>query len=177
MQSIIKSTVISLIILGIGLTTYHFLFVKKIAYVESSKVIDSFSEAIKARKKLEADIEQWDKELKKIEDSLNASSTAFKEGFEKAAHAKKKELAANLEKWNGDYARYGRSIEQKKLTREQELMQPVIEKINKFMEVWGNEHGYQFIFGTMAGGNIVMADRKFDVTNKVIQDLNKHYKN
>ncbi|HEX2957708.1 MAG TPA: OmpH family outer membrane protein [Chitinispirillaceae bacterium] len=67
-------------------------------------------------------------------------------------------------------------LRQKKVAREQELMQPVIDKINKFMELWGAKHGYRFVFGTMAGGNIVMADRKYDVTTKVIQDLNEHYK-
>lgn len=176
MKKLPLQLILVIIIVAAGLATNYYFLTPKIAYVESSKVIDSFTEAIKARQKLEADVEQWEKELKMIEDSLNTATTELKNGYEKGSNEKKKELAENLDKWNRDYARYSRSVEQKKVAREQELMQPVIDKINKFMEIWGAQHGYRFVFGTMAGGNIVMADRKYDVTTKVIQDLNEHYK-
>lgn len=151
-------------------------FVPRIAYVESGKMIANFSEAIKARNLFEEEKGQWEKDLKVIEDSLNTALGNLKSQYEKSGGEKKKQLAASLEKWNTDYARYARIIEQKKITREQELMQPAIDKINKYMEVWGHDHHYDVIFGTMAGGNIIQANKKLDVTMEALHDLNEHYK-
>ncbi|HEX2958682.1 MAG TPA: hypothetical protein VHO70_17740 [Chitinispirillaceae bacterium] len=83
---------------------------------------------------------------------IDSQTTALKNGYEKGTNDKKMELAENLDKWNRDYARYSRSI---------------------YGDL-GCTARVPVCFGTIAGGNIVMADRKYDVTKKVMQDLNEH---
>jgi outer membrane protein len=148
----------------------------KIAYVESGKILENFSEAIKAQKKYETEIGKMESELKVIQDSLNAALESIKTGYDKATKEKRKVLTQNLDKWNKDYAKYSKFVQESSVSKRNEIMQPVVEKINGFLEIWGHEHKYAIIFGTTAGGNIVHADKKYDVTMPVLEAINEHYK-
>ena len=38
------------------------------------------------------------------------------------------------------------------------------------------EHGYQLIFGTMSGGNLLRADKGLNLTSRILEDLNRQYR-
>ena len=147
----------------------------KVAYVESAKLVDGFTETVKARKVVDEKKAAWEQELKQLEDSLGATVEKMKTAYEQAGPTRRKELDEELKKRNGDLARYGEAVQQKAAQAEQQVMGEVVNKIDAFLAVWGEQHGYDLIMGTMAGGNIVYADKRMDVTVEVLGDLNEHY--
>jgi outer membrane protein len=56
--------------------------------------------------------------------------------------------------------------------RNQELTQPIVEKINKILEDLGKEQGYTMIFD-VANANVVYADKTLDLTELVLEKLNQ----
>ena len=56
--------------------------------------------------------------------------------------------------------------------RNKELAQPSVKKIKKVLERIGKDEGYSVIFDA-ANANIVYADKALDLTEKVLEELNK----
>lgn len=53
-----------------------------------------------------------------------------------------------------------------------ELTRPIIDKINKLIAKIGEEEGYDFIFDASSGA-LVHALPKYDITDRIIEELNK----
>ena len=53
-----------------------------------------------------------------------------------------------------------------------EFSKPIIEKINTLIAKIGEDEGYDFIFDA-ASGSLVHALPKYDITNQILEELNK----
>lgn len=51
----------------------------------------------------------------------------------------------------------------------------VWKRINEYVSAYGEEHGYDFIFGATGDGNLMYARQARDVTNEVIEYINRKY--
>jgi outer membrane protein len=148
----------------------------KMAYAETATLMTEFSEAIKAKKQFEAQSQEWDKNIKTLNDSLNAAMERLKSEYEKSSNVQKNELRALLQKRNEDLQRYTTAVKKMSEEKERELMGPVIQEMNAYMKTWGKQHGYAFILGATSGGNILQADPRLDVTTILLSDLNEHFR-
>jgi outer membrane protein len=175
MTSIVKPLlyIITAILISLAVCfLYNRFFATRIAFVENGKIIENFSEAIKARKLLETEATALQKQVNAQQDSLKM----IFDQFQAASAGRKAQLQAEFQRRNVQYNQVGQAAEQKSAQREAEIMTPVSQKINDFLDVWGHQHGYDFILGTTSNGSIVQANKKLNVTLQVIADLNKKYK-
>lgn len=148
----------------------------KIGYAETSVLLAEFSEAIQARKQFEQAQKEWDANLKTLNDSLVADMDRLKAGFDKASAKEKDSMRTAFQKRNEDLQRYSAAVKKMAEEKDKELMDPVVKKVNSFLDLWGKQHGYDMIFGTMQGGNVLQANGTFNVTAAVLKDMNEHYK-
>lgn len=149
----------------------------KIGYVETSVVLEQFTEAINARNQFEKAQKDWDKNLKTLNDSLMAGMNQMKVDFNKASKEGKQAISASFEKKQADYQRYTEVVKKMSQEKEQELMLPVIKKVNSFLDIWGKQHGYDLVLGTTTAGNILQANPNLNLTARILKDLNEQYKN
>ncbi len=56
--------------------------------------------------------------------------------------------------------------------RNQELTQPIVDKINRILESMAEVQGFTLVFD-IANANIVYADKTYDLTELVLVELNK----
>ncbi len=148
----------------------------KIGYAESTVLMGEFSESIRAKKQFQVAQEEWNKNLKTLNDSLVASMERMKAGFDRASGPKKDSMRSDLQKRNDDLQRYSNAVKKLAEDKEHELMDPVMKKVNSFLDIWGKQHGYDLLLGTMAGGNILQANQGLNVTAAVLKDLNENYR-
>lgn len=148
----------------------------KIGYAETSVLISEFSASAKARAEFEAAQKEWDKNLNLLNDSLMAAMENMKANYDKAPAAERQRLRGHLEKRNDDLQRYTNAVKRMSEEKERELMEPVIRKVNAFLDLWGRKNGYDMVLGTLTGGNILQADPDLNVTARVLKDLNAHYR-
>lgn len=161
---------------GIGITTVvviyaaviatlNFLNTPRIGYVNSAILLEKYPGAIAARDSLNAQLEKWNRNVKTLEEELNALNREMIARADKWDTKTLKEKKKALEKKQQDYLRYSRAVQEKAVKLEQELMQPVYDEINAYMKDFGKTYGYDMIFGTLAGGNILYAREAVDLTD------------
>jgi outer membrane protein len=150
--------------------------IPKIGYAETSALLQGYSEAIQARKTLEGIQKEWEDNLKVLNDSLLMALERMKKDYDTAPRAAKDSLRSDLDRRNQDFQRYSEAVKGKSQEKEQELMAPVIKRLNLFMEGWGERHGYDLILGTMSGGNLLQANHDINVTAAILKELNETYR-
>ena len=91
------------------------------------------------------------------------------------SEAKRKEKEQQLETKKQAYRKFFDEIfgpDGKVEKKNAELTKPILDKINAVLEKIANQDGYAFIFDAV-NGNIAYAKKTFDITDKVLTELNK----
>jgi outer membrane protein len=158
-----------------ALSSYNFINRTQVGYIDSNVLMGQFPSALEAKEKLSKAQEEWGSNIKTLEEELNKLNKEF---IEQNAKWNKKTIIEKkkvLEKKQGDYARYTRAIREKATKKEQELMAPVFDELNIYIKEFGEEKGYDIVFGTMSGGNILYAENATDLTVKFLDFVKKKY--
>jgi outer membrane protein len=88
---------------------------------------------------------------------------------------KRKEKEAEIEARQREYQVFIEDIfgpEGRAARKEAELWQPVFDKVNEILDRIGSQQDYTMIFDS-ASGALVYADRATDITDEVLEELNK----
>ena len=147
----------------------------KIGYIDSERILAEFPESQEAQSKLAEENREWetqagsmDQQIEDLSNQLEQQKLLLSE--EKRAE-KEQELQAlyikaqqfKQEIWGQDGKLYQRNLE---------LTRPVVEKINAVISKIGDEENYDFIFDATQG-NIVHAKAEYDITDRVLELLQK----
>ena len=147
----------------------------KLAFVNSEKIMMEYSEAGKVRDELtkwnkekEAEAIKMEQEIKKLEEELKNMSVMISD-------EKKKEKMAFGQQKMQEYYGFKEKIwgQQGEFYKEQnKAMKPIIEKVQKAITTVSEKEGYDFVFDATTG-TLVHAKLKYDISDKVIIELNK----
>lgn len=147
----------------------------KIAVINNDILVNQFSEAVAARKSLELQKHEWEKNIKTIQDTLDTIVKEMSSTYSNSSSQKKSEMESRLNHWNQEYRRYLKTVDQMSIKKEQELMTPVLNQLNSFVKTWAKRKGYDIVIGSGNGGVILSVEDQFDVTYQLISDLNAMY--
>lgn len=180
MKNLFAFIIIVLLLVITSITGYLFVKVNnidKIGVVDNAVLLSHFSDAIVAGRQFDEEKKRWQQNVTRIEDSVKVAFESMKQNYNEAKPEQKKLLEQNLQKWNEEFSRYTRTVDKMSKEREKELMQPVLERLNSFVKVWAKRNGYQVVIGTGGGGVVLSAADQVNITDKIIEDLNKYYGN
>jgi outer membrane protein len=149
---------------------------QKFAYVHSQQILAEYQEYVDVQNKLEEIRNKYDSEYQQMVNEYNVMieeidsqslllSPEKKE--EKMKNAQDKALA--IEKYK--YEKLGPEGEYYK--KNLELTKPIIDKINNLIQKIGEEDGYDFIFDASSGALVHANTDKYDITQRVLEELNK----
>jgi outer membrane protein len=148
---------------------------QKFGYVQSQEILSKYQEYIDVQNRLEeirngydAEYQQMVKEYQDLIQEIDSQSLLLspEKKQEKMQVAQDKALAIErfkYEKLGPEGEFYRKSME---------FTRPIIEKINALISRIGEEEGYDFIFDA-SSGSLVHALPKYDITQQVIEELNK----
>lgn len=149
----------------------------KIGYINSQKLISEYQEAVDIKKRVDEISSQWEKELgqmideaKELQEQLEAQSLLLSEETKKQRMQDLQQKAQKidqfkLQKWGPQ----GGEVYKK----EQELMAPVLEKINTAIKKVGDQEGYDYVFNIEVFVYINPKYEGNDLTDTVLEELNK----
>ncbi|MFQ5511401.1 MAG: OmpH family outer membrane protein [Candidatus Krumholzibacteriia bacterium] len=147
----------------------------KIGYIDSQRIFAEFKETQDVERLYKKEVDAWkaqaqvmEQEIVKIQDELRAQALMLSE-------EKQREKKLALDKKLADYQRFMADVFGENGTaakRNQELTQPIVNKINQILERMSEEQGYTLVFD-ISNANIVYANKDFDLTDMVLQELNK----
>ena len=156
----------------------------KLGYVNSAEIFARYKAFSDVQERFNKEVEEWQQRTEEMKSQVD-SLAAYIKGevtvlpprlpFHALSEAKQQEKQEEYKTKEASYLEYVNTIFGPDGTAERrnaELTQPVLDKINSIIARLAQEEGYQYVFDAVAG-NIAYADTKFDLTDMVIEELNK----
>ncbi|MEX2282387.1 MAG: OmpH family outer membrane protein [Gemmatimonadota bacterium] len=142
----------------------------KVAYINSEKLVQQAPGALEARTTFEREMNKYKAELALLDDSIkNMIADYTQKQITLSPDAKKKQEDA-IRVRSSSFETRSQQAEQTLAKRQQELMEPIMDRINKAMNDYRKENGISIIFDAAARG-IISADSALDVTDAVLAKL------
>jgi len=85
------------------------------------------------------------------------------------------EAQLELQNLDLEYQRFQEKLTSDFRKREIELRDEYIQRVDSFLDEYNLEHNYDFILNYQRGGNLIWANDAYDITQEVIEGLNKAY--
>jgi len=150
---------------------------QKIGYIDSQKILVSYSRAQEIRNEFDNQVKEWKNEINRRQQELeNLQKNLQSQSFmltEEARLRKIEELQkkkAELENYvSGIYGKNGQAE-----NLNQELMQPLLAEIDTVVSEIAEEEEYSYILD-VSTGVVIYADDIYDITNRIIETLNKKH--
>jgi len=165
-------------LLGLMLLTSAVSVAQKYAFVDSEYIRKNIPAFTTAQEQLDKLSKQWEKEVadgyavveqmyKSYQNDAVLLSQEMKTKREEAIITKEKEMKELQNKYFG--------MEGELFKKREELVKPIQDEILKAIKEMAVEGSYAVIFDTAAGGNILFANPKYDLSDQVLEKLG--YKN
>ena len=142
----------------------------KVGYIDSKKIVDNMQEAKDAKQKLDNLVQEWQKQLNDLQDSLKRT----KDDFEKKKLILSEQLKQQYEKSIKDIETNVSSFKVQKFgeggeyfQKQIEFMKPVQDRIFKAIETVAKKDDYDYIFDRNSDLLLLYVNEKYDVTAKV----------
>jgi outer membrane protein len=166
------------ILIGLFILTSAISVAQKYAFVDSEYIRKNIPAFTTAQEQLDKLSKQWEKEVadgyavveqmyKSYQSESVLLSQDMKTKREEAIIAKEREMKELQNKYFG--------MEGELFKKREELVKPIQDEILKAIKEISIEGSYAVIFDTAAGGNILFANPKFDISDQVLEKLG--YKN
>ena len=173
---IISVFLLSLIAIIISIVNVFGLFDEpKIAFVRSQELVYGYLGMQEGHNKYTEKLQQWQANKQTLEGDYQEALTKFKEESLKLSEDEKAQRASHLRKLQENLEKYTISMSNLAGQEDENMTQAVLNQINSFLEEYGKRHGYDIIMGTTLSGNILYADKALDITERVLEALNKAY--
>ena len=142
----------------------------KIGYINSQVIIAEDPAATAAQEQFQREMVPLESELRGLETDIADLMARYQ--------AQQITLTANARRTRQDeiaqkqqaYQERMAQIEVEAARRQQELVQPIMERINNIIQEIRSDGSYTFIFD-VAGGGLIAADESFDLTGEVQERL------
>jgi outer membrane protein len=166
------------VLLGFLILTSAIATAQKYAFVDSEYIKKNIPKFTTSQEQLDKLSKQWEKEVadgyavveqmyKSYQSESVLLSQDMKSKREEAIIAKEKEMKDLQNKYFG--------MEGELFKKREELVKPIQDEILKAIKEIAVDGSYAVIFDTAAGGNILFANPKFDISDQVLEKLG--YKN
>ncbi len=156
------------------LVCYSFTYAElKIGFINSETILMAYEGTKSAEEKLKKEYAKWEQEATERQKKMKEMQEQLEKQSLLLSAERKKEIEANLQQEMIEYQKFlqekfGQQGDAAK--KNDELLKPIIDKINMILDKIAKNENYDFIFD--ARGGVVYAKKAYDLTEKVIQALN-----
>lgn len=141
MKKIIKISLVFIFVIGL-MNSYA----QKFGHIDANKIISVMPEKEKATKDIQDYYKQLEDEMAKMQDELKKKYDEFTAKQETMPEMIKQTKQKELEDMNTRIQSFQQQAQQDVQKKEQELMQPIYEKVRKAIKDVGDENKFMYIF-------------------------------
>lgn len=149
---------------------------RKIVYVNIDSLATNYDYFKDTRKVLESKQYQLENDIQSRGRSLQNEVAFFQQRAQTMTQEQGRAAQASLEKKNQDLMAYREQAAQglavEKAKKDEELYNQIFDYLKKV----NGQNKYELVLGYQKGGNILFADAGSDATKRIIDGLNKEYK-
>lgn len=173
-NKIIQASIVLVIILG-SIYIGSILTKPKLAFVDTQILVYSYNGMQEAHEKYQQKKLNWESEIDSLKSDFQISVDKFNVQFNSLT-SQEKEIKQNLlARQEASLNKYINSFNERANKEDLELTQGVLNQINAFVIEYGNEHGYDMIFGSTANGNLLYSKTAYNITDDVLKELNNKF--
>jgi outer membrane protein len=143
----------------------------KVAYVQTSLLLEKAPGRAEAEAQFEKETGTYRDQIKRMSDSLDVLVSGFQKRQSALTATTRDAQAKEIQSKQQEYQRRTAELEQKAQGRQNELVQPILDKVKAAIEEVRAEGGYAMIFNADQGSPIVAVDKSLNVTDKVLAKL------
>lgn len=144
----------------------------KIGFIRSQEILAQAPGRAEAEAQFEKEMGAFRTQLTSMEDSLRTLMDAFEKEAAKLDSSTRETRGKAVQAREEDYQKRAQQLNMQMQQRQNELIRPILEQVNKTLEEIRAAEQFSFIFDVTAQGSpIVAADKGLDLTDKVIARL------
>ena len=145
------------------------LFAQKVGHINTGILLEGMPEVTSANSQLETFQKQLVSKGQQLVQGLQAEYNAFVAEAQKGTMAPKvqQEKQEALQKKQQEIAKYEQEVQAKITAKQEELLTPILTKVDNAIKAVGKEGGYLFIFDESVPNTILFADESLDITGAV----------
>ncbi|MTI19718.1 OmpH family outer membrane protein [Fulvivirga sp. RKSG066] len=175
MNKTLQLSLFVLFTIALSFLYYEHYSSQRTVYIESGRLINGYQGMIDARKVYQQKANQWKANVDTLANEVQNSIKAY-EKESTTMTKKERELSRELiQSKQKQLADYQRAIQEKAGQEDGQMTQQVLEEVNAFIKQYGEKHNYRIIFAATEYGNIAYAEDGLDITDEVLEGLNKQY--
>jgi len=147
----------------------------KTAYVDTSKLLEEYTEAKDIEAKYKAKSEEMGRELEAEVARFKSDAANFQKNAQANGQAWAQENGARLQKREQELSYAQQAMLQQLQQESGAEMDTLVSGVKKFIKSYGKEKGYAYIYGTGEAVSILYAEEKYDITKDIVKLLNDKY--
>ncbi len=148
----------------------------KTAYVDTSKLLEEYTEAKDIDAKYKNRATEMGKELEAETTRFRRDAEAFEAKAQQLGQLWAQQNSASLQKRQSEL-QYAQQAMMQQLQQESGAeMDSLVKNVKAFIKDYGKDKGYDYVYGTGEAVSILYAKDQYDITDDVVKSLNDKYK-
>lgn len=146
----------------------------QIGYVDSDAILKNLPDAQDAQKRLDALIQEWNDEIKKLEKELDVAKTEFENKKLIMSNSKQRETEKELEELEDNLSQYRQTkfgVNGELFKQQEELMKPIQNLVFNAIKDVAEERELDFVFDRSGDIMFLYAKEEYDITPFVLEQL------
>lgn len=174
---IVFSSAISVIaVSALVLSAFLYYTQPRIAYVHNSRLLSEYNGVKEGKRMYEEKAASLKSNLDTLEKEINDRIRNYQSEYNSLS-VKESELAQDIiKRKQQDYFTYKAAVEEQVKEEDAKISEAVMNQIDSYIIEFARKNGYDYVFGVSSGGNLFFAEEGSDVTDAVLEGLNKKYK-
>ncbi|RKO70782.1 OmpH family outer membrane protein [Sphingobacterium puteale] len=168
-----SSLLYMLVLLGLALGVWNLIGKKdEIVYVDTAKLFQEYSEAVKVNKKLENEAKKYEGNIDTLMQEIQGALKDYEKNGGKLDAASRSKQERLINEKQADLQRYQAVVKDKLEKQRQTDFSGVVNTINGFLKEYGKRKGYRMILIANPAGTIAYAKDGTDITGDIVKELN-----
>jgi len=148
----------------------------KTAYIDTSKLLEEYTEAKDIDAKYKAKSEEIGRKLEVEEANFKSDAAYFQKNAQANGQAWAQQKGAELQKRQQELQYGAQQFAQQIQSAHATEMDTLVKSVKSFIKDYGKKNGYSYIYGTGEAATVLYAEEKYDITNEIVKLLNDKYK-
>ncbi len=162
-------------IAALSFSIYAYATKPKIAYVRTAELIYGYNGTKDAHANFKNQSDTWQSNMDTLRIQYQRCVAEYQAAYNTFSEPQRKEKQELIKKLESNFKNYSDAISQQSQDKEKSMTEAVLNQINSYVEDYAKKKGYDFVIGG-ANGNLVYGNKAYDITDEVLQALNKEYK-
>src|SRR5262249_20702064 len=148
----------------------------QIGYIDSARIFQEYKDAQEAQQRFDRQVQGWKDEAAEKEKVVNQLRAEVRDQSPILSSVKRQDKEEQLQRAISEYERFIQDVwgpRGRAALENEKATQDVVTKIRTVVEKVASDKGLTLVLDS-ASGIIIYADKSFDLTTEVLQDLNEN---